>query len=213
MPLFIAYLKWSEENPDILQKKLPVGLNKSSQELFLAQKTLDEKKEYTVEKLLEEMMINSSEQATDALRKEIDQSYLIKVDTDLGIIVPGERGLKDSISLKEYSAFYRILYGAAYLSPKSSEFALRLLTKTDFQEGITSGIPAGVEVANKFWERIYTGTDGSLVHQIHDCGIVYYEEYPYIMCIAIQWDEVAKLPHLIWDVAKIVHAEISRAYN
>jgi len=51
-------------------------------------------------------------------------------------MLPGEEDINDSVSLKEYSSFFRILYNASYLTPSSSQFALSLLTKTDFTDGI-----------------------------------------------------------------------------
>lgn len=81
-------------------------------------------------------MVNSNITATEALFKKIPYSFLTKVDTDLGVLLPGEEEIRASISLKEYSSFFRILYTASYLSPSSSQYALSLLTKTDFPDGI-----------------------------------------------------------------------------
>lgn len=82
------------------------------------------------------MIINSNETATQILLKNIPASYINRVYSELGLTLEGERTDQDDISLKEYSSFFRILYNAAYLSPKTSEFALSLLTQTDFKEGI-----------------------------------------------------------------------------
>lgn len=138
MPLFIAYLKWSEENPTILEKTLSVPSFEEKKGMFLPQNILDENQQYSIKNLLIEMMTKSSEQATMALREEIDPLYLLRVHTELGIILPEKKNIEGFISLKEYSTFFRILYNADYLSPQSSEFALDLLTQTDFDEGISS---------------------------------------------------------------------------
>lgn len=82
MPLFIAYLKWSEENPSILQKTIEVpayadikdeNLTQATASLAFSQNILDETKKYTIEALLSEMMVKSSDQAMVALRDEIDE--------------------------------------------------------------------------------------------------------------------------------------------
>lgn len=219
MPLFIAYLKWSEENPAILNKTIAVPSHEAAKDatstqgvdMFLDQSILDENKTYTVETLLTEMMIRSSEQATMALREEIDPAYLLRVHTELGIILPGKKNIEGYISLKEYSTFFRILYNADYLSPKSSEFALNLLTQTDFSEGIAFWVWSKVVLANKSGERIYSSNE-KRVHQIHDCGIVYYSKYPYIVCISGHGDDVSKLPRIIGETAKIIQEEIALAY-
>lgn len=219
MPIFIAYLKWSEENPAILSKTLKVqpysevqqkdGYQNMTNALY--QNVLDENKEYTIETLLTKMMVESSEQAMIALRDEIDEWYLIQVDSDLGLISPGGRGLDGYISLKEYSSFFRILYNASYLSPKSSELALSILTQTDFAEWISYWVGSDIVVANKFGERVYD-IWGKQIHQIHDCGIVYYEPYPYISCISARGDNPEKLPSIIGETAKIIQEQISKAY-
>lgn len=219
MPIFIAYLKWSEENPTILSKTLKVqpysevkqkdGYQNMTNALY--QNVLDENKEYTIETLLTKMMVESSEQAMMALRDEIDEWYLIQVDSDLGLISPGGRGLDGYISLKEYSSFFRILYNASYLSPKSSELALSMLTQTDFAEWISYWVGSDIVVANKFWERVYD-IWGKQIHQIHDCGIVYYEPYPYISCISARGDNPEKLGSIIGQTAKIIQEQISKAY-
>lgn len=220
MPLFIAYLKWSEENPSILQKTIEVpayadikdeNLTQATASLAFSQNILDETKKYTIEALLSEMMVKSSDQAMVALRDEIDEWYLIQVDSDLGLISPGGRGLDGYISLKEYSSFFRILYNAAYLSRKSSELALSILTQTDFEQGISYWVGSNISVANKFWERVYD-VSGKIIHQIHDCGIVYYTPYPYIVCISARWDTPEKLPNIIGETAKIIQEQISKAY-
>lgn len=219
MPLFIAYLKWSEENPAILKKTITVPSYEAAKDatftqgvdMLLDQNILDENKTYTIERLLTEMMIGSSDQATIALREEIDPAYLLRVHNELGIILPGKKNIEGYISLKEYSTFFRILYNADYLSPKSSEFALNLLTQTDFSEGISYGVGSQVVLANKSGERIYS-KDNKRVHQIHDCGIVYYSEYPYIVCISGHGDDVSKLPRIIGETAKIIQEEITLAY-
>jgi len=81
MPLFIAYLKWSEENPSILQKTIEVpsyeeikddNMNQGA-DLAFSQDILDETKKYTIQNLLTEMMVKSSDQAMVALRDEIDE--------------------------------------------------------------------------------------------------------------------------------------------
>lgn len=139
MPLFIAYLKWSEKNPDLLNQMLtPVVENDaiSADYTFIPKNTLKTTQSYSVKRLLEEMMVKSNDVAMNTLLKNIPYSFLTQVDTDLGVLLPGEEEIRNSISLKEYSSFFRILYNVSYLSSASSEYALSLLTKTDFPQGI-----------------------------------------------------------------------------
>lgn len=214
MPLFLAYLKWSEqEHSAVLEKKYTVEDKWWKNEWAYASKnTLENGKEYTVSQLLKEMIVNSNETAAQILRENIPESYLDRVYAELGLTIEGGRTEQDDISLKEYSSFFRILYNAAYLSPKTSEFALSLLTQTDFKEGIIKWVPKGVQVANKFWERIYIDETGKKSYKIHDCWVVYYEQYPYMICIASEWKDEKTLANTIGETSRIVYEEISKAY-
>ena len=110
-----------------------------------------------------------------------------KVFTDLGITIPGVRGTEDYMSVSDYASFFRILYNASYLTKDDSQKALDLLTKVDFADGIRAGVPKGVPVANKFGERSVNG-----LQQLHDCGIVYYNNHPYLLCIMSRGSDFKK---------------------
>lgn len=214
MPLFIAYLKWSEVEPSLLKTSLVLKKYiPNSIGFFTPKSTLQEWKKYTIETLLSEMMINSDEQAAATLREYMPHEYLIKIESELGIEVPLDNNdIKKTITLKEYSTFFRILYDAGYLSPKTSDFALAILTRTDFKQGIVHGVPENIQVANKFGERVATDNSGQEIHQIHDCGIVYYTKYPYIVCILSKWTDIEGWARAIWEASRIIYEEISKSY-
>ena len=65
---FIAYLKWSEEEKDLLIKVLYWKNTSSGDEYFTPKIPLQEGKKYTILELLNEMMINSNNYATITLR-------------------------------------------------------------------------------------------------------------------------------------------------
>lgn len=215
MPIFIAYLKWSEEEPDLLNQTIKIEkiADSDGEKVFIPRNKLKVGQMYSVRDLLEEMMVNSNITATEALFKKIPYSFLTKVDTDLGVLLPGEEEIRASISLKEYSSFFRILYTASYLSPSSSQYALSLLTKTDFSDGIRKWVPPDIQIANKFWEKIYIDKDDVKTYQLHDCGIVYYAPYPYIACISAKSKNIEKLRYVIGETSRIIYEEISAAYQ
>lgn len=214
MPLFIAYLKWSEIEPSLLDTNLVLKKYvNNSVEFFTPKSALQSGNTYTIGALLTEMMVNSDEQATYTLREHMPNEYLIKIESELGINPPTDsHDLKKTITLKEYSTFFRILYDAGYLSPKTSDFALSILTRTDFKEGIIKWVPENIQVANKFGERVFTDSSGKETHQIHDCGIVYYTKYPYIVCILSKWTDLEGGAKAIWEASKIIYEEISKSY-
>jgi beta-lactamase class A len=214
MPVFIAYLKWSEKNSNVLDKLITLHPTYWSEDhtSFLTKNKLKFNQSYSVRKLLEEMMVYSNDVAMNALIKNIPYSFLTQIDTDLGVLLPWEEDIQDYISLKEYSSFFRILYNASYLSPATSEYALSLLAQTDFPEGIRKGVPSHIDIANKFGEKSYTDDLGEKKYQLHDCGIVYYAQYPYIICISVKGPDITKLPKIIWQTSDIVFEEISKSY-
>lgn len=103
------------------------------------------------------------------------------VFNDLGIPLP--RDIDYALSVKEYASFFRILYNASYLTRENSEMALKLLSESKFRGGLAGKIPSDIVIAHKFGEREMIDENGSSINQLHDCGIVYYTPYPYLICI------------------------------
>lgn len=109
----------------------------------------------------------------------------------------------DFLTVKRYASIYRILYNASFLNKEMSQSVLELLTKTRSPLGIDDGIPAGIPVAHKFGVREQFSSK-----QLHDCGIVYYPENHYILCIMTRGDDVTMLSSIIRDIATLVHTEM-----
>jgi len=91
----------------------------------------------------------------------------------------GEAGA--TLSVKTFSSFFRILFNASYLSKASSERLLAILSRSSFRSGIAAGVPPNIVVANKYGEQ----SPGPQVPagELHDCGIVYYPDSPYVLCV------------------------------
>jgi hypothetical protein len=109
------------------------------------------------------------------------------------------------MSVKDYASFFRILYNASYLSKDSSQKALSLLSEVDFTDGLRGGVPKDVPVANKFGER-QVGT----TQQLHDCGIVYLTDHPYLLCIMSRGSDFDELASSIKTVSHLVYIEMSK---
>ena len=108
-------------------------------------------------------------------------------------------------NLLKFSRFFRILYNGSYLNFEKSNKALELLTKIEFKDGLVAGLPSEVPVAHKFGERQF-GEE----KQLHDYGIVYYPEKPYLICIMTRGKELSKLPHVISELSKVTYEEVSK---
>jgi beta-lactamase class A len=90
------------------------------------------------------------------------------------------------ITAQEYSSVLKALYYGSVLNNDDSETILKLLTHTDFNDLLPSGVPPGIPVAHKI---------GLVQGQIYqDCGIVYVPQKTYSLCMVSQSDQkTAKL--------------------
>lgn len=213
VPLMIAYFKQAENNPSILDEKIEIESADSGyyQNISSGLKlTIGE--EYSVEELIDFMIINSDNGAMLTLLNYIDPAQLESVYTDLGITVPNIRTPEDYMSVKEYASFFRIMYNAAYLDDEYSEKALDLLSRGQFHAGLVAGVPAGIKVSHKFGERknIYFGQQ---TDQLHECGIIYYPDQPYLLCVMTRGNDLNVLANFIKDVSKSVYEQINKNHE
>lgn len=90
-----------------------------------------------------------------------------------------------------------------------SERALNLLSRVEFNEGISKGLPSNTIFAHKFGERELANG----VSQLHDCGIVYYPGHPYVICVMTRGSDFKTLSDTIAEISRITFSEISRKYR
>ena len=83
-----------------------------------------------------------------------------------------------------------------------SEKALSILSKSNFVYGLRGDIPEKIKIAHKFGERWFD--NGSEV-QLHDCGIVYYPENPYFLCVMTKGNNESQLKSVIKNISSIVY--------
>jgi beta-lactamase class A len=135
VPVLITYLKWMELDPSIRDKQILLeedGLNTS--QYYEPTTHLLTGKSYSAKELLEEMIVYSDNRSMVALMKAIPIDIYVRVNTDLGITVPGAKTPENYLSVKEVATFFRILYNASYLDRASSEYALELLSRVTFDK-------------------------------------------------------------------------------
>jgi len=214
VPIMIAYLKEADENPDILNEQIVYHqtTDENEQETFKPQQFIEDGKTYTVDDLLKYMIEYSDNNAAQLLQDNVDQKSLTDVYSDLGIPVSSSEK-EDSITPKEYSYIFRILYNATYLSKPMSQYALELLSAADFPQGIKAGLPADIPSSQKFGERTVlnknaaTGQTVLAYRELHDCGIVYYPDNPYLLCVMTKGQDFSKLSKIISDLSALVYQE------
>lgn len=204
LPLMIASLKVAETYPGLLDRRA-----RNDQEPSPAHyktRTLERGAEYTVEELLRAMIVSSDNSALLTLRKLVPDEAVDVLFRDFGLVIPGVRGAEDSLSVREYASFFRILYNATYLNGPMSQKALAYLSDSEFKLGLVAGVPPGTVVAHKFGERYHVENS---VKQLHDCGIVYYPEHHYVLCVMSRGSDFDALSSVIKDVSAMVYGEVA----
>jgi beta-lactamase class A len=207
VPLLISLLKLAETDPGIINEKVLYEKAFPDQiaQYYEPAVRIKPGGEYSVKELLEAMIKYSDNDAAFLLTEVITAKELEDSYTDLGIDKPQDD--KYTVSVKNYASFFRILYNATYLGKPTSELALELLSQTDFSDGLRAGVPAGVAVAQKFGEY---ETEGGGVKQLHDCGIVYYPDKPYILCTMTRGEDFDHLAGVIKNISAIIYSEMSK---
>lgn len=211
LPVMMAYYKKAELDPSILSKKIsystdPVGLMPQN---FLPQAPLEKGKTYTVEQLIEQMIKGSDNVALGLLEENIEGKDIDKVTLDLGIPTANDKTPDNYMNVRDYAALYRVLFNASYLTRSYSEKALELLSQAEFKQGLIDSLPKNITVAHKFGERYFP--DGT--KQLHDCGIVYYPNHPYLICVMTKGSDFNILSGVIQQVSSQVYKEYVKSYR
>ena len=210
-PVMITYLKMAEDNPAILNQKLKVTRlpRDVDKQHFKPEKTIRLGQVYGIYNLIERMIVNSDNRASAVLIDHLYQTIkekdpLVSTLREIGTITSLSKPL-DEISVKSYASMFRLLFNSSYLSNEMSEKALRLLSKSVFKNGVAGGVPEDVKVAHKFGER---QIDDGLI-QVHDCGIVYFPQNPYIICVMTRGKDFTDLSSVIQEISKMVWEEVN----
>ena len=207
--VMIAYFKEAEADPTVLDTNIAYTKELADAENvpFATPSELTVGQTYTVSQLISKMITDSDNGAMDMLTQSVDQQYLNGVYSDLNLVNPDTDPDNYTISTKDYSLFFRVLYNATYLTRADSEKALSLLSQATFKDGLVAGLPIGTVVAHKFGEHI-TGTDGQAQSvELHDCGIVYGTGGPYLLCVMTRGTSLPAVSSLIAGISKMVHAD------
>jgi len=204
VPMMMLYFKKAETDHEILNTKLKV--TDKSFEMYKDQITepkvkLENNKEYTIQELIEHMIYYSDNVAYTLLKNNLKEYELTKLFLDFGIDINSR--IKDPneniLSVREYASFFRILYNSSYLDREYSEKALELLTNTEYDKGLIAGVEKGTKVAHKFGERMLLDQ-----RQLHDCGIVYKGNSPYLLCVMTRGTDLDKLADIIREITTMV---------
>ncbi|MBI5634834.1 MAG: serine hydrolase [Nitrospirae bacterium] len=209
VPLMIALLKQAESDPAFLQQKIVYRAERDYNENQAIKSTdnLKQGKTYVMDELIYRMIVYSDNNAYMALMQQVNREGLMNTYRDLGVIVPGSTGKTDFMSVESYASFFRVLFNASFLSKGISEKALQYLANSELRSGLVAGVPPDVPVAHKFGERFWP--QDSELKQFHDCGIVYYPDRPYLLCIMSRGRSSETLNDSIREISHLFFEEIS----
>ena len=211
VPEMISVLKEADADPKILKKKIAYNdpSLKSAQNTDVAEKLVFGRS-YTVEELLKRMIEYSDNVSSLLLEEAVNPRDLRKTYDDLGISDPYDLDDQSGymMSTESYASFFRILFNASYLSKENSEKALGYLSKTDYKKGLVAGVPPPIVVAHKFGLRKINGTK-----QLHDCGIIYYPDDPYLLCVMTSGPVPEYIDTTIGEISRFIYKEIDRQHR
>jgi beta-lactamase class A len=208
LPLAMAFHWHAENEPGLLTGTAiyeKASDDYEAGQAFGSTKRLENGGTYAVGDLIDFMLQESSNEAALILSQIAGQERVLGVYKDLGVTPPAY-GQDYEINVHTFASFFRILYNATYLNRTSSEHLLDAMTHSSFTQGLVAGVPSGTTVAHKFGTR---EVDAEGNHQLHDCGIVYAGDTPYILCIMTKGKNFDHLVGFIKDVSALVFKTVS----
>jgi len=206
-PIMMALFKYAETNPDILNKEIITkesDVSTDSNQNITFPDVLKKDNKYTLLQVAESMIQKSDNAGVGIMLNNIPISYISDVFYSIGVPYKGVN-TEINLKVKDYAAFFRVLFNSSYLNREMSEKALEILSKSDYKNGLVAGVPDNVVVAHKFGERVISN-----VYQLHDCGIVYYPNNPYLLCIMTRGDSFQDQEGFIKDISSYIYSEIDK---
>lgn len=221
VPLMITYLKLSGSFPEILDRQHAyyVEADGNAGRYFEGAELFENGRSYSIRELLNLMIVHSDNNAKLALEYLLhlnNKDLWHEIYDDLGLVLPTELTAESKfMSVKMYSYFFRILYNASYLSDANSNYALELMSDARFQSGIAASVPEDVKVSQKFGERKLFYEESSTTElELHDCGIVYYPDSPYLLCVMTKGGEsYEELSDIIKSISQSAYKYVDKELN
>ncbi len=216
IPMMVSYFKVAESNPNILNKLLQyTGPNQNVSVYFKPADNMVSGQYYSVSDLIRRMIVYSDNNAILMLFNNMDKASLDAIFSDLSITVPKDPNQPgDYITPGNFSRFFRTLYNATYLNEAYSQKALELLSEADFKQGLVAGVPGNITVAHKFGETPDVDATGKTIsYELHDCGIIYAPNHPYILCVMTSGQSYDSIAGAIKDISAAVYSAVKNNYK
>jgi beta-lactamase class A len=214
LPIAMMIYKTAEVNKRTLDLDLPItdnDLSLNNGQRYIPGSSLESGKSYSVLELVKRMLIYSDNAPVNPL---LNASATLRepIFSDLGVYTMpnGDDPGRWSITAKNYSNLFRILYNASYLRPEYSDTILEQLSESTFKNALAAGVPGDIRVAHKFGETsAQDGLTGKTSVILNDCGIVYKKNAPYILCVMTRGEKHEELERIIKEISeKVYHSNL-----
>lgn len=209
LPVVIHYLSLAEEEPELLEQKLvvPDKMDFLYNVNYPPAQKMAPGEAHTVDDLMYRTIVYSDNVAFLMLRQHLvdrfgNDSFIWESYRQLGL-VPNVADHNYVISVARYASLFKVIYSASFLNPRMSDKLLHMMLEPTFDVGLEAGLPPEIPVADKFGEMERDG-----VAQLHDCGIVYYPDNPYVLCVMTRGHVQTDLEHVLADVSRMVYQEV-----
>ncbi len=210
VPVMIAFLREAEDNPSILNKNVTIldkDFNKFLTPNIVFDHLLEIGKSYTLTEVAKSMIQKSDNTGVIVLLNNIKLSYLKGVFDSIGVPFK-DTSTEVPVRVKDYAGFFRVLYNSSYLNRDMSEMALQMLSEGMYMNGLRKGVPSEIVIAHKFGERTIDGNENNT--QLHDCGIIYYPEKPYLLCIMTRGNNFKDQEKVIEELSRFIYNEVDK---
>ena len=224
VPLLMIYLKQAETNPQLLKKSFVFTQQaQNSTVALIKDKSLVVGKSYTVQELLYHMIVYSDNESFwilydhfgEDIFKELDKKLTIPANYDIIHYSKTDKHFIANVNSMAY--YFMVLYNASFLTKTASKYALDILTKSTFKEGLAKGIDPNVLIAHKFGERTlsyYVGNKlENLQTEFHEFGIVYLKNRPYLLGVMTRGQQSNELQTMVSDISKMVYDDFKNQSN
>ncbi len=210
IPILLTYLAQAEEDPAIMSRswtceQSDISSNTGKEPLFLSEQA-QVNVSYPISKLFELMIVHSDNRATTILLRHMDTARFIRTFTSIGLPAPDPRSAHYAMSVRQYSMFMKALYNSSFLSPIHSGYALGLLSRSTFRDGLLAGLPTKLLVAHKFGEA---GLDDA--KQLHETALVYANDNTYLITVMTRGTDLKKEAQALGALSKIVYEHMTSA--
>jgi beta-lactamase class A len=212
IPILMTILKQDENHPGFLDDSLAFVFRfqySAPKHQSIVSKQIQFGKKYTRRELAKYMIAYSDNNATEMLWMSMDKNIFATMFADFGLPRPDMNSSRIPLSAQEYSLFMESLFNATYLNIRQSEFAIELLTKSTFDDGIVKGIQSEkLLIAHKFGE---SGTDRN--KELHETGLLYIDDRPYLITVMTRGNDnvdYSKLASVIQGISHQVYEGLTK---